>query len=193
MDLPGQAESGLLLRNLAQKPGMRLAVSQTVMRPPLKLALIVGLALLGAQVSTAAAQQRPANRQPAGQITLQEGDADLMLRLGYLYANGREVPHDEVKAAEWYRKASELGQTRAMYSLGTCYWAGRGVSQDYVEAYKWLEVVATRSVGPEQDWASTARLGLARVMSPAMVDEARKRAREWQSAFEKRKDLPKHQ
>ena len=144
------------------------------------IGLLAGLALIGTLATTATAQQSYTKVHRLGPLQLQPGDAELMLRLGYMYSNvGGPVPHDDVQAAQWFRKAGDLGQTQAMYSLAMCYWAGRGVTQDYVEAYKWLDLVATRAVGPEKDWASMAQVGMARVMSPAMVDEAKKRAREW--------------
>ena len=157
------------------------------MRTFLKLSLLVGLALVGTQASTVDAQQSYTKVHRLEPFQLQPGDDEVMLRLGYMYSSGRGVPHDDAQAAQWFRRAGDLGQTNAMYSLAMCYWAGRGVSQDYVEAYKWLDLVAARSMGPERDWASMAQVGIARVMSQAQLDEARKRARDWQSAFEKRK------
>ena len=165
---------------------MALAPVQATVRGLLKLGLIVGLPVVGSP-SVVVAQQQYTTQQSA-RVALREGDADLMLRLGYMHANvDGPVPYDEAQAAQWFRKAGDLGQTRAMYSLAMCYWSGRGVAQNYVEAYKWLELVAARSVGPEKEWASTARVGIARVMSPAMVEEARKRARAWHPVSEKRK------
>ena len=38
------------------------------------------------------------------------------------------------KAAEWYRKATELGYRRAMFGLARRYEKGRGVEQDYAQA-----------------------------------------------------------
>ncbi len=43
---------------------------------------------------------------------------DAMNQLGDRYANGDEVEPDEEKAAEWWEKASQRGNARAMYSLG---------------------------------------------------------------------------
>ncbi|MBP2235255.1 TPR repeat protein [Sinorhizobium kostiense] len=42
-------------------------------------------------------------------------------------------------ALKWYRKASELGDSRARRSIGHAYARGEGVPQDYAEALKWYE------------------------------------------------------
>ena len=39
----------------------------------------------------------------------EQGDADAQYNLGFMYANGRGVPKDEVEAVIWYRKAAEQG------------------------------------------------------------------------------------
>jgi uncharacterized protein len=115
------------------------------------------------------------------------GHADAMLRLGYLYENGRAVPLDHAQATEWYRRATDLGQSKAMFMLGVCYWAGRGVPADQVEAYKWIDLAATHAAGREQDTAVNARTALARVLTPVQIEDATKRARDWQVSFERRK------
>src|SRR4030095_4336591 len=115
------------------------------------------------------------------------GHTDAMLRLGYLYENGRAVPLDHVQAAEWYRRAGDLGQSKAMFMIGVCYWAGRGVPEDQVEAYRWLDLAATYAANREKDTAVNARTALERVLTPTQIEEAKKRAREWMMALENRK------
>ena len=67
----------------------------------------------------------------------ENGDADAMYELGYMYHFGKGVPQNHHKAdswyrkaAGWYRKAAEKGDAHAMYKLGGMYVSGRGVSQD---------------------------------------------------------------
>ena len=115
------------------------------------------------------------------------GHTDAMLRLGYLYENGKAVPHDTAQAAQWYRRASDLGQSKAMFMLGVCYWAGHGVPEDQIEAHRWINLAATYAVGRDQDTAVNARTALERVMTPDQVEEAKKRARDWQNALDRRK------
>ena len=85
------------------------------------------------------------------------------------------------------RQSAELGSADAMFSLGASYWAGRGIGEDLVEAYKWLDLAATYSTNREQETAVQARSALSRVLTPSQIEDAKKRAREWQAAFEKRK------
>ncbi|HBB17858.1 MAG TPA: hypothetical protein DCZ97_12985 [Syntrophus sp. (in: bacteria)] len=53
------------------------------------------------------------------------------------YFKGRDVSQDYKKAAELFRQAGELGDSRAQYYLAQLYLHGRGVSRDPVEALKW--------------------------------------------------------
>jgi len=52
----------------------------------------------------------------------------------YSYYRGLGVPQDYSAAADWFRKAAELGHAGAQNSLGYSYYYGEGISQDYVEA-----------------------------------------------------------
>ena len=116
------------------------------------------------------------------------GSTDAMLRIGYLYANGRSVPLDHAQAADWYRRAGDSGHSKAMFMIGVCYWAGRGVPEDQVEAYKWIDLAATYAEHREQETAANTRTALARVMTPAQIEDGKRRSREWQIAFERRRD-----
>jgi TPR repeat protein len=48
------------------------------------------------------------------------------LNLGDFYEEAR----DYAKAREWYEKAAEGGDARAMFFLGWLYYLGRGVARD---------------------------------------------------------------
>ena len=115
------------------------------------------------------------------------GNDRAMLQLGFLHENGGELPKSDEQAAAWFRRAVDSGNESAMFHLGVMYWAGRGVPQDLVEAYKWLDLASAYASGASVTQNSSARDSLARVMPPPQIDEARKRARDWQAAHE----LPK--
>jgi TPR repeat protein len=53
-----------------------------------------------------------------------------MYWLGVLYHNGHGVTQEYIKAREWYEKAAEKGETRAMVNIGVLYENGFGVAQD---------------------------------------------------------------
>lgn len=63
-----------------------------------------------------------------------------MRSLGMIYATS-ERPE---QAAEWFRKAAELGDFAAQRDLGYLYLHGEGVKKDAVEARKWLEKAAAQ-------------------------------------------------
>ena len=62
--------------------------------------------------------------------------------LGRMYAAGQGVAKDPETAAQWYRKAAELGVADAQYRLGNLYRAGDGVPRDMEFAYAWHKVAA---------------------------------------------------
>ena len=116
----------------------------------------------------------------------ENGDADAMLCMALKYANGKHVPHDDAQATRWYIKGAEAGQPRSMFFAGVAFWAGRGVTQDMVEGYKWLDLSIKLSGGKDHG-ALTAQEGLTRVLSAQQITEAKKRASDWEKAFQARK------
>ena len=60
----------------------------------------------------------------------------------YYYGHGARL--DYAEAAEWYRKAAELGSADAQYSLGHMYQFGQGVRQSYRDAANWFRKAAAQ-------------------------------------------------
>src|ERR1700747_2961427 len=58
------------------------------------------------------------------------GDAQSQFELGRVYEDGKDVPLDDDRAAEWFRKSAEQGNAQAQNSLGVMYALGRGVQRD---------------------------------------------------------------
>ena len=82
------------------------------------------------------------------------GDEWAASLVGECYENGVGVEADASQAFEWYRKASDLGNTAATVQVGRCYEAGFGVPQDaskalelYRQAAELGDAQATRVVG----------------------------------------------
>lgn len=69
----------------------------------------------------------------------EDGDPAAQRNIGHLYRKGLGTTPDLVKAAQWYRRAAELGFARAQANLASMYRRGDGVPQDYAEAAKWFE------------------------------------------------------
>ena len=51
---------------------------------------------------------------------------------------------DQKKAAEWYLKAAEQGDSDAQYNLGAMYYDGKGVKKDRKKAAQWLSKAAAQ-------------------------------------------------
>ena len=60
----------------------------------------------------------------------------------YLYRLEEKHREDLIEAAQWYRKAAELGDTQAMCRLAEFYAFGLGVKMDLTEAARWLRKAA---------------------------------------------------
>jgi uncharacterized protein len=104
-----------------------------------------------------------------------QGDAKAQALLGSMYQIGDGVPQDYAEAANWYRKAADQGYDGAQAMLGDMYKEGRGVQQDDVLAYMWLSLAAAQ----DNDDARKDRDLLAKLMTPAQIAEAQRRANDW--------------
>jgi TPR repeat protein len=73
-----------------------------------------------------------------------EAEADYTLGMKYYTGTGN-VYQDFKQAAEWFRKAAELGLAKGQYRLGFSYDSGQGVAQDYQAARQWYLKAAAQS------------------------------------------------
>ena len=71
-----------------------------------------------------------------------KGHTDAQTDLAAMYAEGRGVDMDGLKAARWYRRAAEGGNVRAQYNLAVMYHLGQGVGQNFDDAIQWYENAA---------------------------------------------------
>lgn len=78
----------------------------------------------------------------------QAGDEVAQASLGWMYANGKGVPQDDVKALAWFHKAALQGEPTAQYALGCRYELGNGVAVDMKEAVRWYAASAEQGLGP---------------------------------------------
>ncbi|MDR2047615.1 MAG: hypothetical protein LBP79_06985 [Clostridiales bacterium] len=65
-----------------------------------------------------------------------ENDGEAQFILGVSYENGRGVPKNYEKAAEWYGKAAANGNAEALNNLGALTQRGVGAPQDYARAFE---------------------------------------------------------
>ena len=115
-----------------------------------------------------------------------QGHSDAQFCLGVKYQNGLGLPKDDVQAVLWYCRAAEDAHPDALFALGWLYVFGRGVPEDHVEAYTWITLGVVRASGPEKRLYTQIRTALARCMTRRQLTEARKLARLWAEAFERR-------
>jgi uncharacterized protein len=105
----------------------------------------------------------------------QKGDPRAQISLGRMYRKGEGVPQDYGAAVIWYHRAAEQGYATGQFLLGEMYLVGLGVPQDYVLAHMWYNLAAAQ--GDEE--ARARRKETSALMSPALVVEAQKLARDW--------------
>ena len=138
---------------------------------------VLSIAVIGPPVQ---AQEQPSAQELADlHARADAGEATAQHDLGFLYSDGLGVPQDHVEAARWYRRAAEQGHPTAQRGLGLMYSDGLGVPQDYVEAHIWLNLAGSKLTGESREKAVAARDDLAKLMTPAELRDAQRRAREW--------------
>ncbi|MAF96509.1 MAG: hypothetical protein CMM60_12240 [Rhodospirillaceae bacterium] len=117
----------------------------------------------------------------------EQGKPFAQFNLGLMYYKGRGTARDYTKAVHWWRRAAEQDFAEALNNLGMMYGNGQGVAQDDVQAHKWFDLAASRHPpGRKLRNSERDRDFLARKMTSAQIAEARRLAREWTAAFEKR-------
>ena len=104
-----------------------------------------------------------------------ENDAKAQAAIAFLYLKGLGVQQDDARAADWYRRAAQLGRPEAQFFLGTLYYLGRGVPQDDQLAHVWCEIALAGGITAGLDCrdAASAR------MTGAEVRDASRMAAEW--------------
>jgi hypothetical protein len=154
----------------------------------LTLALLFPPAALAQAPSTFAPVKCRETDAPTVLAFAEKGDAEAMFCMAIKHRNGQQV--DDVQATRWFLKGAEAGHPGSMFHAGVAVWSGRGIAQDKVEAYKWLDLAVKFSSTSKAPYAVhaplTARDGLTRVLSPQQITEARKRAADWEKAFQAR-------
>jgi localization factor PodJL len=79
-----------------------------------------------------------------------------MHNLALYYVEGSGGPKNTTTAAQWFRRAADLGLVDSQYNLGRLYEEGFGVAQNPAEAYKWYLIAA--HAGDAESRASAQRL-----------------------------------
>ncbi len=85
---------------------------------------------------------------------------------------------DYTEAAQWARRAAELGDADAQFTLGWHCSKGKGVSRDLVEAHKWYSLAAAGG----HESADRARTMLERQMTREDILRAQQLVQTWTPA-----------
>jgi TPR repeat protein len=76
------------------------------------------------------------------QFAADHGNAIAQFRLGAIFATGRGVPADPVKAFALYKSSAAQGNRLAMYNLAVAYVQGSGTTTSLSEAVRWFSDAA---------------------------------------------------
>ena len=79
------------------------------------------------------------------------GSADALFRMGFLYGHGKGVNIDFSEAMKWYKKAAEKGNASAQNNIGYLYEEGKGVKKDINEAIEWFKKAAEQGNASAQN------------------------------------------
>ncbi|MGI9365959.1 MAG: tetratricopeptide repeat protein [Rhizobiaceae bacterium] len=97
------------------------------------------------------------------------GNADAEELIGVMYAMGLGVERDDVRAFDWYLRASMKGHPGAQSGVGWYYEVGRGMpSPDLVRAYTWYVLSA---IGGDPD-AAISQEEVVRKMTSEQIEKA---------------------
>lgn len=100
-------------------------------------------------------------------------EPEAQFQLGIAYFQGETIKKDDVRCAQWIRKAAVAGYPYAQGFLGALYADGAGVPQNDSEAYVWWAVAAAN--GDEHAAESLERM--ARRLPPVIYHQAQIRVR----------------
>jgi TPR repeat protein len=105
----------------------------------------------------------------------EENDPKAQAAVAFLYLKGLGVRQDDARAADWYRRAAQLGRPEAQFFIGTLYYLGRGVPQNDKLAHVWCEIALAHGIPAGLDCrdAASAR------MTQGEVRDAYRMAAEW--------------
>ena len=97
------------------------------------------------------------------------GNADAEELIGVMYAMGLGVERDDVRAFDWYLRASMKGHPGAQSGVGWYYEVGRGMpAPDLVRAYVWYVLSA---IGGDPD-AAISQHEVVKKMTPEEIEKA---------------------
>ena len=99
----------------------------------------------------------------------QTGNADAEELIGSMYALGLSVPRDDVRAFEWYLRASLRGHAGAQSGIGWYYEVGRGMpAPDLIRGYAWYTLSA---IGGDPD-AAISMEEIVKKMTPDQIKKS---------------------
>lgn len=152
---------------------------------------------------TAAVAQDYAKAREIWEKLAAKGDSEAANSLGYLHQYGLGTPKDAKKAMALYLQAADRGHANAANNIGVLYNRGEGVPADITKAHAWYSIaaiqgeeaaLANRKVAEQamtftQLQAATEEAReiirrVARNMTPAQLETARKRAEVYLSGAE---------
>ena len=97
------------------------------------------------------------------------GNADAEELIGIMYAMGLGVERDDIRAFDWYLRASMKGHPGAQSGVGWYYEIGRGMpAPDLVRAYTWYVLSA---IGGDPD-AAISQEEVIKKMTPEEIEKA---------------------
>jgi len=99
----------------------------------------------------------------------QSGNADAEELIGVLYAMGLGVERDDMRAFDWYLRASMKGHAGAQSGVGWYYEVGRGMpAPDLIRAYTWYVLSA---IGGDPD-AAISQEEVVKKMTSEQINKA---------------------
>jgi localization factor PodJL len=121
-------------------------------------------------------ERDPARARALYESAARKGNASAMHNLAVLLATGIATAEPDFDAAaQWFKKASDLGVRDSQFNLAILYARGNGVKQDLEESYKWFAIAARDG---DAD-AAEKRDEVANAMKPEQLSSAKAKMELW--------------
>ena len=105
----------------------------------------------------------------------EQGFAPAQYYLGMAHLTGIEAALDVQTALRYLLQAADQGHAESLHQLGRLYASGGAIQQDAARAYMYLEL----AVQMGDELAGVERDELGRAITPAQLQQAKKRAGDW--------------
>jgi uncharacterized protein len=107
----------------------------------------------------------------------EQGDTDAQVQVGELFEKGASGKPDYLSAAQWYERATKLGNSRAKVNLATLLEKGTGVTRDVPRAQRLFREISGLTAPASSTITSAEKPRIQLIEPPSMMSSLRMRGK----------------